>query len=161
MKTYDQLIKVSKKSILTKVFKVDVEKLSPEELEKAKPFLPTEDEKDFMEVYESNIPQLARLQRKMSVCLDVEVLELEESKIVFEYGDSKYTILEPKNAFRTCVALDKGKYEAFSEIVLQGCVLKNDVEVRSVKENSILAVDEINLLVSVTDKFFFRTFLAS
>jgi len=162
MEVFNKLIKVSKASFLNKVFKIDESKiaeLSKEEREALEKLLPTEEEKLFAEVYRSNIPQLVRLQRKMSVCLDVEVLELEEDKISFQYGENTFTLISPTNAFRICSALEKGKLEGLSEMVLQGCVSKGEKIIHNLKEESGLAVDEMRTLLNVADKFFFQTFL--
>jgi len=164
MQVFNKLIKVSKASITTKLFDIPMDKfetLSPGEKESIKPLLPSEEEKEFMEVYKANMPQLARLQRKMSVCLDVEVLELEEDKISFEYADSKYTLTSPKNAFKICSALDKDTLSGLAEMAVQGCIFKNETEVKNIKEDGALSVDELRLLLLVADKFFFQTFLVS
>lgn len=178
MKVFDKLIRVSKKSINEKYFTLSEEemrsKLSGDELKQALSLLPTQDELDFMEVFNSTIPQLARLQRKMSVCLDVEVLEMEEEFIKFEYGENIYRIEEPKNAYKICMALEKSSLEAFSELVLQGCVYVqkktdsllggivnrlNEKPIQDIRQGNVLKVDELNLLVKIADKFFFRSFM--
>ena len=156
-----ELIKVSKKSILGKKFNVDISKLSQEEIKVLEPYLPTQEEKTFMEIYHLDAPQLVRLQRKMSVCLDVEVTELEEEKVSFVYGGSTYTILSPKNAFGICSALEKSKIQGFVELGLQGCLLKNGNLLDDVRKVGVLAVDEMQVLSSVADKFFFQTCLDS
>lgn len=159
-----ELIKVSKASITTKLFEIAPEKLaslSKEELDKVTPLLPTEEEKAFMEIYQSNAPQLVRLQRKMSVCLDVEVLELSDDKVSYEYGEKTFSIEEPKNAFRICSALEKSRLEAFSEMALQGCFFVGGTQVTNLKDTKEVATDEIMTALKVADKFFFQTFLGS
>ena len=82
-----ELVHVSKQSILTKHFGIDMkafEKLSEKEKEEAKKVIPTSEEEKFMEIFKSDIPQLARLQRKMSVCLDVEVIAYDFDFIFLE-----------------------------------------------------------------------------
>lgn len=158
MKVFDKLIHVSKAHFLAaeKVWEVP-RKLSKAEFAKIKPFLPTEDEKAFMEILRSNMPQLARLQRKMSVCLDVEVTELSDDRISFKYGEDSYTLTEPKNAYKICPAIEKSKLDALIEMNVQGCVLKNDEAVKDVRDG--FRVDELRLLCDVASKFFFQTFL--
>jgi len=159
MKTFDRLIRVSKASITEKLFDVDVSKLSKKELKKVQPFLPTQEELDFMTVYRSNLPELARLQRKMSVCLDVEVLELEEEKISFKFGPDTYTLIDPRNAYKMAQALERGVLEALAEMAGVGCILKNGVQVTNLRESS-LAIDELQVLKKVANKFFFQISLA-
>lgn len=160
MKVFDKLIRVSKASFEEKLFIDDAKlaKLSKAELKKVQPFLPTEDEKDFYTVYTSKIPQLARLQRKMSVCLDVEVTELEEEKISFVYGPNTYTLTDPANAYQICQALEKGPLEAVAEMARQGGILRNGEPLENVK-NGAVKVDELKLIEKVATKFFFQSFM--
>ena len=162
MKVFDRLIKVSKASIAEKLFDVDTSKLSKKELKKVQPFLPTEDENDFMYVFRSRLPELARLQRKMSVCLEVEVTELEEDKVSFLYGRDTFTLLDPPNTYRIAMALDKesGQLEAVAEMAAQKAILKNGVPVEDVKSGG-LKIDELKTIQNVASRFFFQTFLTS
>lgn len=170
MKVFDKLIRVSKASINEKLFgdeytRENLEaKLTGEALEKALALLPTETEQEFMNVFKSNIAGLARLQRKMSVCLDVEVTEMEEDRIVYEYADKFYEIKEPKNAFKICTELEKSSLDAFVEVCRQKCFSEIDKEGNSkviddIKKDGAIKLDALNLAVKVCDKFFFRTFI--
>lgn len=162
MKVFNELIKVSKESILKKHFGIDMEaynKLSEKDKLAANELFPTEDEKLFMEVYKSTAPQLARLQRKMSVCLEVEVTEYDFDKVVFKYGKSDYMLLAPKNAYRICLAIDKGAIEALVEMAKQGCLIIDGNIVSDILKDGALQVDEMQILKSVADKFFFQTFM--
>jgi hypothetical protein len=170
MKVFDKLIKVSKASINEKVFgkeftreRLEAE-LQGEELEKALALLPTEEEQDFMDIFKSQIAGLARLQRKMSVCLDVEVIDLEDDRIRYEYADKLYEIREPKNAFRICTQLEKSSLDAFVEVCKQKCfseISKEGTEtvIEDVKKDGAIKLDALNLAVKVCDKFFFQTFI--
>ena len=157
MKVFDKLIRVSKASFTEKLFDVDEKKLSKSEFKKVKAFLPSEEEKDFAEVFRSKNAQLARLQRKMSVCLIVEVKELEEEKVSFEYGKDLYTLTEPTDPLKLCQAIEKSVLDGFLELDAQRCVYKNGENV-SVRTGT-LKVDEIRILEKVADRFFFQTFL--
>ena len=162
MKVFDRLIRVSKASIVEKLFDVDTSKLSKKELKKVQPFLPTEEEADFMHVYRSNLPELARLQRKMSVCLLVEVKELEEEKVSFMYGRDTFTLTDPVDSFRIATALDRdnGTLEAVAEMAAQKSILKNGQPVENVKAGG-LKIDELKTVQDVASRFFFQTFLTS
>jgi hypothetical protein len=157
----NELVLVSKQSILKKHFGIDMDefnKLSEKEKEEVKKVFPTEEEIKFMEIFKSDMPQLARLQRKMSVCLEVEVSYYDFENIEFNYSGSVYKLLAPKNAYRICKALEKDSLEGLQDLCKQGCVLKDNQNVNDIKENS-LQVDEIQILKLVADKFFFQTFL--
>lgn len=156
-----ELVTVSKQSFLEKVFGVSEEALREKfgdgpELEEARKLLPTEDEIKFREIYTSSIPQLARLQRKMSVCLDVEVIGMSESFVEFEYGEKIYRLNSPTNAFKICMALEKNTLSGFAEMIEQKCIMVDGAPA----ELNKLEVDEIRLLSQVADKFFFQTFMA-
>jgi len=159
MKTFDRLIRVSKASFMEKLFDVDEKKLSKAERKKIAPFLPTDEEREFKEIYVSNMPQLARLQRKMGVCLKVEVTELEEDRVTFLFGRDTFTLLEPTNVYKMCQVLERGNLEAVGEMIAQGCVLKNGSPVDSIKGEQ-LKVDELRLILDIASQFFFQTFLA-
>lgn len=165
MKVFDKLIKVSKASINEKLFGPEFTKekleatLAGEELEKALALLPTQEEQDWMDVFKSNVAGLARLQRKMSVCLDVEVLELEEDRIRYEYADKVYEIREPKNAFRVCTELDKSSLDAFVEVCRQKCFFENEKIIDDIKKDGAIKIDALKLAQKVCDKFFFQTFI--
>jgi hypothetical protein len=165
MKVFDKLIKVSKASINEKLFGKEYTKerleaeLEGEDLQKALALLPTEEEQDFMDIFKSNIAGLARLQRKMAVCLDVEVLELEDDRVKYEYAGNTYEIREPKNAFKICTELEKSSLDAFVEVCKQKCFSENDKVIDEVKKDGAIKLDALNLAVKVCDKFFFRTFI--
>jgi len=144
---------------MEKLFDVDEKKLSKAERKKIAPFLPTDEEREFKEIYVSNMPQLARLQRKMGVCLKVEVTELEEDRVTFLFGRDTFTLLEPTNVYKMCQVLERGNLEAVGEMIAQGCVLKNGSPVDSIKGEQ-LKVDELRLILDIASQFFFQTFLA-
>jgi len=165
MKVFDKLIRVSKAAINEKHFGPDFTrevleaKLTGEDLEKALALLPTEEEQDFMTIFKSVVAGLARLQRKMSVCLDVEVLELEDDRVKYDYAGNIYEIREPKNAFKICTELDKSSLDAFVEVCRQECFFENGVLIKDVKKDGAIKIDALVLAIRVCDKFFFRTFI--
>ena len=158
----NELVHVSKQSILTKHFGIDMkafEKLSDTEKEEAKKVIPTSEEEKFMEIFKSDIPQLARLQRKMSVCLDVEVLKYDFDFVEFNFSGNIFRIESGKNAYRICKALEKDYLEGLQELCKQGCILKDGSPITDIKENTTLQIDEIQILKLVSTKFFFQMFL--
>lgn len=163
MRIPDKLIRVSRESIYSKRFDVTEEQLianlDGKELEEAIAFIPTDEEREFMEIFNSRIPQLARLQRKMSVCLDAEVTELSEEYVSYEYAGKTFRISAPKNAYRICTALDKGISDGFAEMCSQGVVEVSGKAILDVKRDSSLGVDELKLMMKISSKFFFQTYL--
>lgn len=154
-----KLIKVPR-SITQKLFKITEaelrEKLTGEELEEGLKLLPTEDEKDWMRIFNSNAPELARVQRKMSVCLDADIDEIEENKISFTYGNDKYEISGPFNSFKVLKTLEDSKSDALLEMAKQGCIKKSGVAIYILDKEPI---DALNLILKITDKFFFQSFM--
>lgn len=163
MKIPDKLIRVSRASIYEKRFDVTedqiLEQFKGEELDAAIALLPTTEEREFMAIYRSEMPELARLRRKISVCLDAEVTELSDDVVEYEYAAKKFRVSSPKNAFRICTVLDKGITEGFAELCAQGSVLVNGSPLTDIKKDASLGVDELQLLIKISSKFFFLTYL--
>ncbi len=156
------LIKVSRASILNKVFNVTEEylkeKLTGDELALALTALPTAEEKEWMRINESNAPELERIRRKNSVCLDAEIETLEDDKVVYVYNNKLYTINEPINSFNVAMELEKSRMKGFAELCAQGCVLIAGKKLVINKDN--VKVDELSLLIKIADKFFFQTYIS-
>ena len=163
MKVPEKLILVSRKSIYEKRFDITEEQIlehyQGDDLDAAIASLPTEDEKEFMKIYRSEMPELARFRRKISVCLDAEVKELSDDLVEYEYAGKVFKITSPKNAFRICTALDKGITEGFAELCLQGSISVDGKQIMDVRKDSSIAVDELQLLIKISSKFFFLTYL--
>jgi hypothetical protein len=155
------LVKVSRSRFNDRIFDITEEELRSKfegkELEDLIALLPNDDEKLFRKIFESNAPEHQRTRRKISVCLNAEVSELEEGKVVYRYGEKEFKIEEPKNSFRVSTQLEKSVHQAFIELCGQGCVF---VDGKRYDDKTIkLGVDEINLMVNITDKFFFQIYL--
>lgn len=161
MKIPETLIRVSKEQILKKTFDVTEEqlrgRLSGQELEAALALLPTDEEKQWMDIFNSEAPQLARIRRKMSVCIDAEITDLSEDAISWEYGGSKYRVESPNNAFRVCSALQRSALDAVAEMCRQKCVKMNARPV-DITKPGVMPVDDMQLLVLIVSKFFFQIF---
>jgi len=153
------MIIVSRESISKKLFNITEEKirteLSGDELAEALLLLPNEEEKQWMKIFRSTAPELARIQRKMSVCLDAEVTVLEDNIVKYKYADTEYEILSPVNSFKILRAIEKDKSSAFEELSKQGCLKKEGKEVDLKTE----PFDALNLMFKIADKFFFQIYL--
>lgn len=155
----DELIKVSRSSFLNKVFDVSEsevrEKFSGKDLEEALALLPTKEELEFKRIFESTAPELERLRRKISVCLLAEVTELTSEKVEYLFNDKTVTVLSPSNSYNVFEKLQESRLAALQEMVKQGCVKSNGVDVDINK----MAIDELGLLNLVVDRFFFQIYL--
>lgn len=145
------------RGILDKLFGLTEDQIraqvAPEEVEETLARLATPEEENWMRIFKSTAPELERLQRRMSVCLDAEVIELTDEKVVYEFSGRKYEIKAPTNSFRVSAALEKSRHDAFAEMINQKCF---SVDGQAVTLASIkLAPDEVNLAVRIAGKFFF------
>lgn len=154
------MIIVSRESITKKNFDVTEkqlrENLEGKELEEALELLPTPEEREWMKIFQSNAPELARMRRKMSVCLDAEIKILEENHILYEYCKTEYEIKAPINSFKILKALESSKSDAFEEMAKQGCLKKDGKDI----DLKIEPVDSLKLMFIIADKFFFQIYLA-
>jgi len=140
MKIPDTLIRVSK----------DAGKKTNEDL--------TDEEKEFFEIYNSTMPELRRLQYKMSVCLEAEVSELTHDCVTYSYEGNTFRIEAPKNAFKICGALEKGTLDALAEMCAQKCVKMNGRLITDVRKDGVMLVDELQLLSKIVARFFFQIY---
>lgn len=155
------MLKISRRSLLEKRFDVTEEEIRAKfkgaELASALELLPTPEEKEWMKVFTHNAPEREREKRKMSVCLDMEVSELEDDRVSGTYSGLKITITAPKNPFKICRELEKSKYDAFSELCKQHCVEIDDKPL--IPEKTTYGVDVLSLCMQVADRFFFQTYI--
>jgi len=153
------MIVVSRESISKKLFNITEEQvraeLSGEELESTLALLPTENERDWMRIFRSTAPEVARLQRKMSVCVDAEVIEYDDNHVKYNYSDEEFEIKSPTNSFNILRELENGIPLALRELSNQGCIKKAGIDVILEKE----PVDSLSLIMKIANKFFFRTYL--
>jgi len=155
------MIIVSREKINKKIFspefteeKIRAE-LTGDELDATLLLLPDDNEKEWMKIFRSTAPELVRLQRKISVCLDAEIQSYDDNNIVYKYADSEYEIKAPVNSFNILRAIEKDKSSAFEELSKQGCLKKSgkDVDIKSEP------FDSLNLMFKIADKFFFQIYL--
>lgn len=154
------MIRVSRASFFKARFEVTEkelrDQLSGEELEQALSEMPTEDELEFYKIMKSEAPEIERLKRKVSVCLDAEVSKLEDDLVEYEYAGKKINVKSPVNSFETSQSLELGTHSGVQSMMKQGCI---SIDGAVLRDFNVLAVDEINLLVKIIDKFFFQAYL--
>lgn len=159
MTPFTKLVRVSRESINQKVFGVTEqdlrERLNGDELKASLKLLPTQDEADWYALFNTSAPEAQRLRRKCSVCIDAEVESLDDNKVVYTYGGKRFEVEGPKNAYRVSQALERGKHEALTEMIAQGCITVDGAK----STQATLQVDEIQLILTIVDKFFFMIYI--
>lgn len=155
------MIVASRKSLLEKRFDITEEearaKLKGDELQAVLDLLPTEAEREWMKVFTHRAPEKEREQRKMSVCLEMEVSEMRDDFVAGEFCGTKIEISCPKNPFKVSRELEKSKHDAFTELCRQQCVVIDGAPLNP--DRTTHGVDVLNLCVKVADRFFFQTYL--
>lgn len=159
MRPPEKLIVVSGKSVLDKNFQVTeeelLEKLSGDDLEKAIAMLPTDAEREWMDAYKSTMPELFRYREKLSVCLDVEVSEMRDDLVAYEYNGKAFRLTSPRNAMAIVRALEDSESDGLLEMVKQGCVSVDGKQIKDAGKE--LCVEDLLMVKTVASKFFFQT----
>lgn len=159
MKPSEKLIVVSGKSILSKNFDVTedelIEKLSGDELDQAIALLPTDTEREWMAAYQSTMPELFRYREKLSVCLDVEVKDMKDDLVAYEYNGKEFRVTSPRNALTMVRALEDSESDGVLEMIKQGCVSIDGKGLKDAEKG--ICVEDLLMLKTVVSKFFFRT----
>lgn len=139
------------RSILQKVFDISDEEIKRQYPDDWQRLTPTETEREWMRIFRAQAPELARVQRKMSICIEAQIDELSEDAFTYSYAGKQITVSAPKNCFRTAEVLSqRGVFAAVREMAQQGCI---SVDIQT------LAVDELMLLQRLIDRFFFQTYI--
>lgn len=149
------LIRVSRRSYLNALFETSEKelksKLSGKELQEHLKLLPSKEEEEFNKIFISKAPELVRIQRKMSICIYAEVSILENNLFEYSYAGKVFRVEGPKNSFIVSRKLELGRHDAVLEMSSQSCIL-----VDGKKDDIVnLDLDELNLLISMIDRFFF------
>ena len=152
---------ISRKSLISKVWteegrskiktalesiKIDSEKKELEDL------LPTTEELNWMKFYRSDSPELIRHIKKMSICFDVEVVEVTDKKLKFLYGEFIIEIKFPEKVYDIFVALDESDLLGFEAFVKSQNISVNE---KIISEPVGLPLDLLVVLKKVIGKFFF------
>lgn len=155
------LLKISKDALSKKIFgrtEAQIrERFTGEELEKELETLPTEDEQDWMRVWQSTAAGLERVKRKMQICAFVEVDEFREDFFSYAYANDKYEVHAPFNSLKCSECLETSVHSAIEEMCRQSCVKVNGMVIDLKKAN--LGVDAIQLLVRTINQFFFQIYM--
>jgi hypothetical protein len=150
----------SRWSILNKNFGITEEEVrkqfSDEALDEQLALLPTEDEKQWMKIWQSKAKGLGRIQRKMAVCLEVEVTAIGPGFIEWDYEGRKIRLDQPKNVYKVSAALEFSKHHGIAEMFAQGCVTV-DGRIEDLKTTK-LELDELQSIAVVANLFFFQIY---
>ena len=118
---------------------------------------PTEEEKRWFEIMKTTVPELEKLRKKLSVCGLAEVVEYDQSKVVFEYDKIKYTINKPVNSLKIARAREYSIMSALEELNAQRCITSSGVPIP--KDFNGIDSEVIQLMASISERFFFTPFL--
>lgn len=155
------LLKISKAALNKKVFgrteALIRERFSGEELEKELETLPTEDELNWMRIWQSDAPGLERVKRKMQICAFVEVDELKDDFFSYTYGGDKFEVSAPFNSLKCSEAMEESIHAAVIEMARQSCIKVNGMVIDLKRAN--LPVDSIQLLARTINQFFFQIYM--
>lgn len=151
-------LRVSRASVLKKNFTLPEHTLRATlSAEDAEEQIPTQQEKNWWAIVEGKGKYRDVLRRKITICLDVEVEEMREDFISYEYNAKKFSVSAPINSFAISRALEVSKHNAFVVLCSQGCVKLNGMPINA--EKNTLGVDELSLLVDVANRFFFQWYV--
>ena len=118
---------------------------------------PTEEEKRWFEIMKTTVPELEKLRKKLSVCGLAEIVEYDQSKVVFEYDKIKYTINKPANSLKIARAREYSIMSALEELNAQRCITSSGVPIP--KDFNGIDSEVIQLMASISERFFFTPFL--
>lgn len=118
---------------------------------------PTEEERKWLDIVKSTVPELEKLRKKISVCGIAEVVEYDPSKVTFIYDNVKYTINKPVNSLKIARAREYSIMSALEELNSQRCIVSNGIPIP--KDFTGIDSEVIQLMASISERFFFTPFL--
>jgi len=118
---------------------------------------PTEEERKWFEILKSTVPELEKLRKKLSVCYLAEIVEYNQSKVIFTYDGINYTINKPNNSLRIARTREYSIMAALEELNNQRCIVVGAVPIP--KDFSGIDMEVIQLMASISERFFFMPFL--
>ena len=119
---------------------------------------PTEEERKWLDILKSTVPELEKLRKKISVCGIAEIIEYDPSKVVFAYDNIKYTINKPVNSLKIARAREYSIMSALEELNSQRCIVVGAVPIP--KDFNGIDSEVIQLMANISERFFFTPFLA-
>jgi len=118
---------------------------------------PTEEEKKWLDIMKSTVPELEKIRKKLSVCGIAEVVSYDRNQVTFNYDSVNYTINKPANSLRVARAREYSIMGALEELNAQRCITIGQVPIA--KDFSGIDAEIIQLMASVAENFFFTPYL--
>jgi hypothetical protein len=118
---------------------------------------PTEEERIWLDILKSTLPENEKLKKKLSVCALADVVAYSNDAVTIEYDGKKYTINKPNNSLRIARAREHSIIAAVEELNAQRCIVSNGVVIS--KDFSGIDAEVIRLFADVAENFFFAPFL--
>jgi len=118
---------------------------------------PTEEEKKWFELLKSNVPELEKLRKKLSVCAIAEIIDYDKSKVTFSYDGINYTINKPVNSLRIARCREYSIMSALEELNTQRCIVIGAVPIP--KDFNGIDAEVIQLMSQIAENFFFTPYL--
>jgi hypothetical protein len=118
---------------------------------------PTEEERLWLDILKSTLPENEKLKKKLSVCALADVVAYSNDAVTIEYDEKKYTINKPNNSLRIARAREYSIMGAVEELNNQRCITVAGVAIP--KDFSGIDVEVLHLFADVAENFFFTPFL--
>ena len=118
---------------------------------------PTEQEKAWIDIMRSTVPELALKKKRLSVCALSDIVEYNNDAVKFSYDGILYTIKKPVNCLQIARAREHSMTDALEALNFQRCIVIGAVPIS--KDFSNIPVEVIQLLSSIAENFFFMPYL--
>lgn len=118
---------------------------------------PTEEEKKWLDIMKSTVPELEKLRKKLSVCAIAEVISYDRNQVTFSYDSVNYTVNKPANSLKIARAREYSIMSALEELNVQRCITIGIAPIA--KDFSGIDTEVIQLMASVAENFFFTPYL--
>lgn len=118
---------------------------------------PTEEEKRWLDIMKSTVPELEKVRKKLSVCAIAEIVSYDKNGVVFVYDGVNYTVNKPTNSLKIARAREYSVMSALEELNNQRCITIGQAPIP--KDFSGVDAEVIQLMSQVADKFFFMPYL--
>ena len=118
---------------------------------------PTEEEKRWLDIMKSTVPELEKVRKKLSVCAIAEVISYDKNQVTFVYDGVNYTVNKPANSLKIARAREYSVMSALEELNAQRCIMVGGAPIP--KDFSGIDAEVIQLMGQIADKFFFMPHL--
>lgn len=118
---------------------------------------PTEEEKKWLDIMKTTVPELEKVRKKLSVCGMAEIISYNKNQVIFSYDNVNYTINKPTNSLRISRAREFSIMSALEELNMQRCITVGMAPIP--KDFEGIDTEVIQIMASISENFFFTPFL--